>query len=49
MVALARYLERKMRGRFFGQVVVSFENGKVTSIKENRTLKLDDLEKDCQG
>jgi hypothetical protein len=40
---LLRYLEKLSSGRFFGKVVVSFQNGKVCDVKIEETKKLDEL------
>jgi hypothetical protein len=40
---LLRYLERLSQGGFFGKVVVSFQNGKVSDIRIEQSKKLEDL------
>jgi len=40
---LFRYLEKLSNGGFFGKVVVSFQNGKVSDVKIEQTKKLEDL------
>jgi hypothetical protein len=40
---LLRFLERLSSGSFFGKVVVSFQNGKVTDVRIEQTKKLDEL------
>ncbi len=40
---LLRFLEKLSSGRFFGKVVVSFQNGKVCDVKIEETKKLDEL------
>lgn len=40
---LFRYVEKLSSGKFFGRVVVSFQNGKVCDVKIEQTKKLDEL------
>jgi hypothetical protein len=40
---LVRFLEKLSGESFFGKVVVSFQNGKVTDVKTEQTRKLDEL------
>jgi len=40
---LHQYLERLADTNFFGKVVLSFQNGKVSDIKVEQTKKLDEL------
>jgi hypothetical protein len=43
MTRLAAYLERLSAGGFFGKVVLSFQNGKISEVKIEQTKKLDEL------
>ena len=40
---LLRYLEKLSSGRFFGKVVVSFQNGRVCDVRIEETKKLEEL------
>jgi hypothetical protein len=40
---LLRFLEKLSVGSFFGKVVVSFQNGKVTDVRTEQTRKLEEL------
>ncbi len=40
---LLRFLERIAAGGFFGEVVISFQNGRVVTISTKQSMKLDDL------
>jgi hypothetical protein len=40
---LFRYLEKLSHGGFFGKVVVSFQNGKVSDVRVEQNKKLEDL------
>lgn len=40
---LQRFLENLAAAAFFGKVVVSFQNGKVTDVKTEQTRKLEEL------
>ena len=40
---LQQFLEKLARGGFFGKVVVSFQNGKVSDVRIEQTKKLDEL------
>jgi len=40
---LLRFLERIATSSFFGEVVVTFQNGRVVTISTKQSLKLDDL------
>jgi len=42
-VRLLRFLEELSAGSFFGKVVVSFQNGKVTDVRTEQTRKLEEL------
>ncbi len=40
---LLRFLEKLVKGSFYGKVVVSFQNGRVTDVRIEQNKKLDDL------
>jgi hypothetical protein len=40
---LLRFLDRLSASSFFGKVVVSFQNGKVTDVRTEQTRKLEEL------
>jgi len=42
-VRLLRFLEKLCAGSFFGKVVVSFQNGKITDVRTEQTNKLEEL------
>lgn len=43
MPRVAAYLERLSAAGFFGKVILSFQNGKVSEVKIEQTRKLDEL------
>ena len=43
IVRLLKYLEKLSTDRFFGKVVVSFQNGKVADVRIEQTKKYEDL------
>ena len=44
MEELVKYLKRLAGRRFFGRVVLSFQNGKVCEVKLEQTLKMYEIE-----
>ena len=43
-----RYIDYTTEREFYGQTIISWENGFPVMVKENTTLKMDDIEKMVQ-
>lgn len=43
LAKIGRFLQRLQDASFFGRVTISFQNGKVTTVGTEQSLKLDEL------
>jgi len=43
LVRVTRFLRRLVAASYFGKVTLSFQNGKVTDLRTEQVMKIDDL------